>query len=98
MNKVILKIGGMSCSGCAAGLEKYLNKQKGVESASVNLVLAQSLINYDDTLNIEDLERFVSEAGFESLGVYDEKEENTKARLGKIIYNGKILKILIKIN
>ena len=43
MNKVILKIDGMSCSGCSNGLEKYLNKQKGIESASVNLVLAQAM-------------------------------------------------------
>ena len=74
MKKVILKIDGMSCSACSSGLEKYLNKQKGVEKASVNLVLAQALIEYDESLKIADLERFVSEAGFESLGIFDGKE------------------------
>ncbi len=78
MNKVILKIDGMSCSGCSNGLEKYLNKQEGIESASVNLVLAQAMITYNDNLTIKDLERFVMEAGFQSLGVFDEKELNTK--------------------
>ena len=78
MNKVILKIEGMSCSGCQAALEKYLNKQKGVESATVNLVLAQASISYDDTLTIDDLNRFVDEAGYHSLGVYQEKESKKK--------------------
>ena len=45
MKKVILSIGNMSCSACSSGLEKYLNKQKGVVSAYVNLVLAQASID-----------------------------------------------------
>lgn len=44
MSKVILSISGMSCSACSNSLEKYLNKQKGIINASVNLVLAQALI------------------------------------------------------
>ena len=39
MKKVLLKIGGMTCSACSSGLEKYLNKQDGIESAAVNLVM-----------------------------------------------------------
>ena len=46
MNKVILKVGGMTCSACSSGLEKYLNKQDGIKSASVNLVLSNALIEY----------------------------------------------------
>ena len=50
MKKIILNIGGMSCSGCSRGLEKYLNKKEGIKNASVNLVLAEALIEYDDAL------------------------------------------------
>ena len=76
MKKVILKVGGMSCSACSNRVEKYLNNQDGV-IASVNLVMAQALINYDeDIVSIDDLERFIKESGYESLGIYDEKEEN----------------------
>ena len=82
MKKVILKIDGMSCSACQNRVEKYLNKQDGV-SASVNLVMAQALIEYDDgKVSIEDLERFVEESGYTSLGIYNEeiedKKDNTK--------------------
>ena len=78
MRKVILKIEGMSCSACQNRVEKYLNKQEGVE-ASVNLVMAQALINYDESkVTIDDLNRFVNESGYKSLGVYNEKEEEKK--------------------
>ena len=33
MAKVILKIDGMSCSACQNRVEKYLNKQDGVEAS-----------------------------------------------------------------
>lgn len=78
MKKVILKIDGMSCSACQNRVEKYLNKQDGVD-ATVNLVMAQALINYDEEkVSLIDLNRFVEEAGYKSLGVYNEKDEEKK--------------------
>ncbi len=76
MNKILLRVGGMSCSACAQGLEKYLNKQPEILSASVNLVLSQVLIEYKDGIGIKDLENFIKEAGFESLGVYNNKTQS----------------------
>ena len=76
--KIILRIGGMSCSACSTGLEKYLNKQEGIK-ASVNLVLAQALVEYDETkLDVEKIEEYIKEAGFECLGIYNPKKENKK--------------------
>ena len=78
MKKVILKIEGMSCSACQNRVEKYLNKQDGV-NASVNLVMAQALIKYDEEkVTLNDLDRFVEESGYKSLGVYNKKEEEKK--------------------
>lgn len=77
MKKIILSIDGMSCSACAMGLEKYLKKQKGIKDASVNLVLAQVFVTYEDFLTLTDLNKFVLEAGFKSLGEYTQnKKEN----------------------
>ena len=83
MKKVVLNIEGMTCSACSNGLEKYLNKQEGVISASVNLVMATALIEYEDNLSIKDLNRFVKEAGFKSLG--EKKEEKKNNELFKLI-------------
>lgn len=95
MSKVILSISGMSCSACSNSLEKYLNKQKGIINASVNLVLAQALIEYDNTLTINDLNRFVSEVGFKSLGIYDEKKENKAENKTKELVTFTFLVILV---
>ena len=83
MKKTVLNIEGMTCSACSNGLEKYLNKQEGVISASVNLVMATALIEYEDNLSIKDLNRFVKEAGFKSLG--EKKEEKKSNELTKLI-------------
>ena len=57
MKKILLKIEGMTCSACSNGLEKYLNKQDGIINASVNLVMANALIEYDETkLNQKQME------------------------------------------
>ncbi len=83
MKKIVLNIEGMTCSACSNGLEKYLNKQDGIINASVNLVMATALIEYEDNLNIKDLNRFVKEAGFKSLG--EKKEEKKNNELIKLI-------------
>ena len=69
MKKIVLKIGGMTCSACSSGLEKYLNKQEGVKNANVNLVLSIATIEYEN-INKKDLEHYIEEAGFESLGEF----------------------------
>lgn len=76
MKKLILNIEGMTCSACSNGLEKFLSKQDGIISVSVNLVMATALIEYDEKLTVKDLNRFVKEAGFKSLGEKKEKNNN----------------------
>lgn len=95
MKKTILSVGGMSCSACSSSLEKYLNKQAGIISASVNLVLGQVLIEYKDYLTLDDLNRFVKEAGYESLGIYDEKRYEKKQTGKEILIVFSILSIVV---
>ena len=85
MKKVVLSIDGMTCSACSNGLEKYLNKRNGIKSATVNLVMANALIEYDENiLNLETLEKFVEEAGFKSLGIYNENSEKKQNKNEKV--------------
>ena len=81
MKKVLLKIDGMTCSACSSGLEKYLNKQDGIKQATVNLIMNNANIEYDDKkLTLEQVEKFVEKAGFTSLGIDNfEKEEKKKS-------------------
>ena len=85
MKKIILSIDGMTCSACSNGLEKYLNKQAGINNASVNLVMANATIEYDDKiLNQAKIEEFVKQAGFKSLGEFKEIKIENKSRKEKI--------------
>lgn len=87
MKKIVLNIEGMTCSACSNGLEKYLNKQNGIEKAEVNLVMATALIEYQDDLKIEDLNRMVKEAGFKSLGEKNDKKENKNELIKVVIFS-----------
>lgn len=80
MKKVILNIEGMTCSACSNGLEKYLNKQKGIKNAVVNLVMATAVVEYDEEITIKDINRYVEEAGFKSLGEKQEEKNNHNFR------------------
>ena len=88
MKNIILSIDGMTCSACSNGLEKYLNKQNGIFNASVNLVMANATITYDEKiLNQEKIEKYVKQAGFKSLGMFKEIniEKNNKKEKYKFI-------------
>ena len=94
MKNIILNVGGMTCSGCSAGLEKYLNKQDGIFSASVNLVLATVKIEYDENLlDVNKLNKFIGEAGFTSYGEEYNKNKRRPERLVLLIYT--VLTILL---
>lgn len=94
MKKIILKIEGMTCSACSSSLEKYLLKQDGIDDALVNLVMSSASITYEDNITIEDLNRFVSEAGFKSLGLYNENEDKDNNKTKYFVVNG-ILALLV---
>ena len=85
MKKIILSIEGMTCSACSNGLEKYLNKQDGIKQASVNLVMANASIEYDEKkLDIDKLNEFVKKAGFKSLGEFKEIKTESKSKKEKV--------------
>ena len=87
MKKIVLSIEGMTCSACSNGLEKYLNKQEGIKQASVNLVMANASIEYDENiLNVKKLNEFVKKAGFKSLGEFKEIKIEGKNKKEKIIF------------
>ncbi len=85
MKKIILSIEGMTCSACSNGLEKYLNKQNGIIEASVNLVMANATIIYDENiLEKTKLNEFVKQAGFKSLGEFKEINIQKKSKIEKV--------------
>lgn len=86
MKKVSIKIDGMTCAACSSRIDKYLNKQDGINSSNTNLVLGYSDIEYDDNIiNLKDIDRFISEAGYKSLGIYKEQDEEKQDKKNKLL-------------
>lgn len=98
MKKIILKIDGMTCSACSSSLEKYLLKQEGIDDALVNLVMSSASITYEDNITMDDLNRFVSEAGFKSLGLYNENEGKDNNKTKYFVVNGLLALLVLYIS
>ena len=97
MKKITLSIEGMTCSACSSGLEKYLLKQKGVEDAVVNLVMATATITYND-ITEKNLDNYIKEAGFKSLGEYDPNKEKKQELPSSIVINGLLALLVLYIS
>ena len=66
MNKTI-SISGMSCAGCAKGLEDAVSKLIGIEIANVNFANETLYIQYNDKLDLDDLFNTIEKPGFKYL-------------------------------
>ncbi len=66
MKKETYKIRGIHCASCVLTIEKTLQKQAGVKSASVNFASESALIEYDENLISEkELTKAVEDVGYE---------------------------------
>lgn len=58
---------GMTCSACAAHIEKDVSKLDGVKKVNVNLLTNSMVVDFDESkLNIDTIEKTVAEAGYEA--------------------------------
>lgn len=67
MEKIVLKIDGMTCGHCVGKVEKSLKSLPGVEVAKVDLKKGTAKVKYDESKQtLENLNEAVREAGYES--------------------------------
>jgi Cu+-exporting ATPase len=77
--KVIFKIGGMSCASCVQTIEKALNKAEGVFDAAVNLATEQATIEFDaGVTNLGNLEKVIEGTGYNVIKKGVEVKEKEK--------------------
>jgi len=63
--QITLPITGMTCANCVATVERNLKKEKGVQTASVNLYSERATVAFDPTLvGLSDLITRVNRAGY----------------------------------
>ncbi len=63
----VMKVGGMTCGGCAKHLEKALRGVEGVSSVTVDL--PQGTASVEGTASLEAMTASVTEAGYQVLGL-----------------------------
>lgn len=83
--KMTFPVVGMSCASCAARVDKTLNRQAGVVSASVNYAAATAQVEFDPgKCSAESLRKAVQDAGYDLIipvqgaseeATYDEAED-----------------------
>nr|MBN2276930.1 copper-translocating P-type ATPase [candidate division Zixibacteria bacterium] len=89
-----LKIGGMHCAGCAAGIEKGLADLNGIERASVNFAIGTASIDFQPELvEEESIYKRISELGYtsekataEKLSLDDESAANRRSLVLAIVF------------
>jgi len=71
-NRVSLKIRGMRCAACAAGVEKALKALPGVSRAVVNFVAEKAVVIYfGSQITIKDFVDVIKNAGYEVVAIDD---------------------------
>jgi len=72
--RIILRIGGMTCASCAQTIEKALKKTEGVKEASVNLATEKAMVVYNsDQIGYEEIKKAVEDTGYQILGKEDQR-------------------------
>ncbi|MGB9940147.1 heavy metal translocating P-type ATPase [Methanosarcina sp.] len=73
LKEIMLGVSGMTCSACAANIERVLKKKAGVDSVVVNLELGRAKVDFDPSL----ISPKEIEEGIESIGYKVEKDTVT---------------------
>ena len=66
MEKVI-KVEGMMCAHCKTRVEKEIQKVENVISVEANINTKEVVIEYEGSLNLDEVKKVVIEAGYEVL-------------------------------
>lgn len=78
-NKITLKIGGMTCASCASVIEYGLKKERGINSASVNLASEKAYIDFDQSkITEKDIRKTIKSLGY---SVVDNDNGNEASKL-----------------
>ena len=73
LEKVNLKLRGMSCAACASSIEQAIRTIPGVSECSVNFAAERAVVNYDSSqTSIQEIQDAVVEAGYSANYVQDQ--------------------------
>ncbi|WP_250278953.1 heavy metal translocating P-type ATPase [[Clostridium] colinum] len=95
--EVIISIGGMSCAGCAKGIENELIKNSGIEKIEVNFATEKAKIIYNNNISLSSIKNKIEEMGFKILEENIEEKENYKQKEIKVMFKKVIFSAIFSI-
>ena len=80
-NKVVLKIGGMTCAMCVKTIEEALKKLDGITNVNVNLGSERAYVTYNQRITtISDMKKAIEDAGYQFFGIVGEETEELEKK------------------
>jgi len=80
--KVVIKIGGMTCAMCVKAIEDGLGRLDGINSVNVNLSSEKAYVNYNSRMvTVEDMKNTIEDIGYQYLGIEGEETEDLEEKV-----------------
>ena len=93
--KVIVRVGGMTCASCVQAVVRALQSLDGVVSVDVNLATERAYISYNPSLvDIRAIRDAINNAGYQFLGTDRDKEDEIEREKEKELKN-QLIRIII---
>lgn len=98
MTIIDLHVGGMSCTACAANIEKALKSLDGVESSTVNFATGTVVISFDDArTDREAIIRTIEKSGYAVISGSQEEVDRVNERESRRMRNSLIISAVFAI-
>lgn len=94
--RVIIKVGGMTCAMCVKAIEDVLSKLEGVSHVTVNLASEKAYVTYNPKItSIKDMKNAINDLGYQYLGVEGEETSDLEEELREKDLKGKRNRIFV---
>jgi len=80
--KVVIKIGGMTCAMCVKAIEDGLGRLDGISNVNVNLSSEKAYVTYNPKMvTVEDMKNAIEDIGYQYLGIEGEETEDLEEKV-----------------
>lgn len=94
--KVILKIGGMTCAMCVQAIEDALLNLEGISEVNVNLAAEKAYVQYNPYItSVNEMKKAIQDLGYEYLGLEGDYEEDKEDLIREKDLRGKRNRFLV---
>jgi len=95
-DRVILRVGGMTCAMCVKAIENALMKLDGVRKATVNPSVKLAYVTYNSQVtSVEDMKDAIRSAGYQYIGTEGEDTEDLEKEIFEKNLKEKEIRIII---